>query len=142
MKHIALLLLIIAGSLPLQAEDFSQDSYKGKVLYIDFWASWCGPCKESFPWLNQMHKKYKDKGLTIVGINLDKDQSQADDFLKKHPALFPIFFNADGSLAKKYGVKGMPYTVIIDKNGKVLDSHIGFHADKTEQYIKIIEGAL
>lgn len=141
MKHVVLVFVLLA-SFSAQAQEFSQESYKGQVLYIDFWASWCGPCKESFPWLNQMHKKFKDKGLTIVGINLDKDKSQADDFLKAHPALFPVFFNADGTLAKKYGVKGMPYTVIIDKNGKIIDSHIGFHADKTDQYIKIIEGAL
>jgi thiol-disulfide isomerase/thioredoxin len=127
---------------PAQADDFNIDAYKGKVVYIDFWASWCGPCKESFPWLNKIHQKYKDQGLVVVGINVDKEKSKADEFLKEHPAQFPIFFNADGSLAKKFGVKGMPYSVIIDKKGQVIHSHIGFHADKTSEYSNTLEGAL
>ena len=118
------------------------DSYKGKVVYLDFWASWCGPCKESFPWLNELHKKSKDKGLVIIGINLDKDKSKADAFLNQHPALFEIIFNPDGDLAKKYKVQGMPYTVILNKQGEVIDSHIGFHQDKAKDYEQIIEGAL
>lgn len=121
---------------------FKAENYKGKVVYLDFWASWCGPCKESFPWLNQLQQKYKDKGLVIVGINLDKEKAKAESFLKDHPAQFEIIFNGEGTLAKQYGVKGMPYSVILGKNGEVLHSHIGFHSDKTAEYIKTIEGAL
>lgn len=138
------LLIFIFALIPsiVFAEDFSIQKYQGQVVYIDFWASWCGPCKDSFPWLNQIHQKYKSKGLTIIGINLDKDKSKAEEFLKKNPALFPIIYNAEGNLAKQFHVKGMPYSVIIDKTGKVIHEHIGFHQDKTQEYIQTIEGAL
>ncbi len=137
-----LFILTLLFSANTWAEDFSLDAYKGQVVYLDFWASWCGPCKESFPWLNQIQQKYKDKGLTVIGINLDKDKTNADEFLKSHPAVFKIIYNTQGDLAKKYGVKGMPFSVIIDKNGKILHSHIGFHMDKTNEYVQTIEGAL
>lgn len=137
-----LCIFILMITINAKADSFSLDNYKGKVVYLDFWASWCGPCKESFPWLNSLQKRYKDKNLLVIGINLDKDKSKADDFLKEHPAEFPLFFNPEGNLAKQFGVKGMPYSVIIDKNGKVVHSHIGFSSDKTKEYTSAIEGAL
>lgn len=135
-------ILILLMSFNASAESFSLENYKGKVVYLDFWASWCGPCKESFPWLNGIQSKYKDKNLVVIGINLDKDKSKADEFLKTHPANFPLFFNPEGNLAKQFGVKGMPFSVVIDKNGKVIHSHIGFNLDKTKEYTSMIEGAL
>ncbi len=142
MKSLFLLLFITLPSMVFaQTSQFSPELYKGKVVYIDFWASWCGPCKESFPWLNELQAKYKDK-LVIVGINLDKEKAKADEFLSATPAKFQILFNPEGQLAKRYNVKGMPYSVILDKDGKVIHTHIGFHKDKTAEYTQIIEGAL
>jgi thiol-disulfide isomerase/thioredoxin len=135
-------LLLCFYSLSSYADDFSIDSYKGKVVYLDFWASWCGPCKESLPWLNSIQKKYKDKNLVVVGINLDKDRAKADAFLSSHPADFPVFFNPQGDIAKLYGVKGMPFSAIIDKAGKVVHSHTGFNPEKTKEYISELEGVL
>lgn len=111
-------------------------------IVCDFWASWCGPCKESFPWLNQIQQKYKDKGLVVIGINVDKEKQKADEFLKQNSASFPIIYNASGSLAKQFGVKGMPYSILIGKDGKQLHSHIGFQNSKAQEYSQIIEGAL
>jgi thiol-disulfide isomerase/thioredoxin len=141
MKYIFLISFLLVSSL-IHAQEFTPADYKGKVVYLDFWASWCGPCKESFPWLNEISAKYKDRGLVVVAVNLDKDREKADAFIKQHPPTFQMLFNSDGSIAKKYGVKGMPYAVILGKDGQVLHSHVGFHKDKTKEYIQALEGAL
>lgn len=130
-KGILTLLLLIAAQVG-HAEELDLTKYKGQVIYLDFWASWCAPCKESFPWLNEMTAKHP--GLKIIGINLDKNRADGESFLKKYPAQFEIVFNSSGSLAEKYKVKGMPYSVLIDKDGKEVFSHIGFSAEKAKTY--------
>ena len=99
---------------------------KGKVVYVDFWASWCGPCRQSFPWMNDMQAKYGAKGLQIVGINLDAKRADADQFLAQLPAKFTVGFDAKGDTAKQFGVKGMPTSVLIGPDGKVIAVHQGF----------------
>lgn len=131
---------IMAWMPTASAEDFDVSTHKGKVVYVDFWASWCGPCKESFPWLNQMHEKYPN--LKIVAINLDKNKKDADEFLKKYPAKFEVLFDGSGKTAEKYKVKGMPYSVIFDKTGKEVHSHIGFSAEKSKEYLAQIKALL
>src|SRR5690242_4352206 len=91
-----------AGELPAPLAQ-----YAGKVVYLDFWASWCGPCAQSFPWLNQMQDKY-GKDLTIVGVNVDTEDGAADKFLKRHPAKFDIVRDPKGTLPELYKIQGMP----------------------------------
>jgi thiol-disulfide isomerase/thioredoxin len=113
---------------------------KGKVVYVDFWASWCTPCRKSFPWLNEMNKKYKDQGLEVIGINLDKSREPIDEFLAKTPAEFTIAYDPSGGAASGYKVMGMPSTYIIDRQGNIAYSHIGFREkDKEELEGKIKE---
>ena len=99
---------------------------KGKLVYVDFWASWCGPCRQSFPWMNEMQAKYGAKGLQIVGINLDAKRADADQFLAQLPARFTLSFDSKGDTAKRFGVKGMPTSVLIGPDGTVLAVHQGF----------------
>jgi cytochrome c biogenesis protein CcmG, thiol:disulfide interchange protein DsbE len=106
---------------------------KGKVVYLDFWASWCGPCKESFPWMNAMQKKFGAQGLQVLAVNLDAKRADADRFLGEVPAQFTVGFDATGQSAKQVGVKGMPTSVLIGADGKVLAIHQGFKAsDRAE----------
>lgn len=134
-------LLIQWAWIPLTyADSFDVSMHKGKVVYVDFWASWCGPCKESFPWLNELVQKHPN--LKVIGINLDKNKNDADEFLKKYPAQFEMLFDSSGKSAEKYKVKGMPYSIIFDKNGKEVHSHIGFSADKTKEYLTHIKSLL
>lgn len=106
---------------------------KGRLVYVDFWASWCGPCRTSFPWMNEMQAKYGKQGLQVVGINLDQSQSDAGKFLSSLPAHFPIVFDPTSALPKAYGVKGMPTSFLVDQNGIVILQHQGFReADKAE----------
>ena len=99
---------------------------KSKIVYVDFWASWCGPCKQSFPWMNEMHAKYAARGLEIVAINVDAKQADAERFLATTPAKFTVAFDAKGVTPKQFAVKAMPTSYLIDGDGKVLLVHAGF----------------
>ena len=137
----ALLILAFAFSFNAYAEP-NLDAYKGKFVYVDFWASWCTPCLASFPWLNQVHEKYKTQNFVVVGVNVDKKKELAENFLAEHPAKFPVVYDPSGSLAKKYKVEGMPYSIVLDPNGNVVHRHTGFESDQTAAYNKAIEAVL
>ena len=102
---------------------------KGKVVYVDFWASWCGPCKQSFPWMNDMQRKYGARGLQVVAINLDAKRADADQFLAQNPAAVALAYDAKGESARRMGVKGMPTSLLVGADGKVLLVHQGFRAE-------------
>jgi cytochrome c biogenesis protein CcmG/thiol:disulfide interchange protein DsbE len=100
--------------------------YAGKTVYLDFWASWCGPCKQSFPWMNDMHARYAAQGLRVVAINVDQKADDAQAFLRKTPAQFALAFDPAGRTPKAYAIKAMPTSVLIGPDGKVLSVHSGF----------------
>ena len=113
--------------------------YKGKVVYLDFWASWCKPCKQSFPWLHELKENYADKGFEVVAVNLDKERDLADEFLKVMDVNFVVAFDESGDTASRYKLKGMPSSYLIGRDGKLYASHIGFREKdkaKLEQGIK------
>jgi thiol-disulfide isomerase/thioredoxin len=113
-------------SLPARAGIASLDSLRGRVVLVDFWASWCVPCRRSFPWLGALQERYRAMGLTIVAINLDKDREAADEFLEKHPAEFLVAFDPAGKTAEAYRVSAMPSSYLINRSGTILSSHSGF----------------
>jgi len=113
---------------------------KGKVIYLDFWASWCGPCRQSFPWLNDMQDKYKN--LKIISINLDNDKNLANEFLAETPANFTVIYDPKGKLAKQYKIKGMPSSYLINKTGELVGSHAGFSISKQDKYEQEIKSLL
>lgn len=121
--------------------DFDISQYKDKVVYLDFWASWCIPCRHSFPWMNAMHQKYASKGLVILAVNLDEDKSASDAFLKKYAAKFKVVFDS-GQLAERFQVTGMPYAVIFDKDGEIASTHIGFKAKNANNVATEIQNLL
>jgi len=119
--------------LPGVDENVKLEDFRGKVVYLDFWASWCIPCKKSFPWMDEIKQKYSDKGFEIIAVNLDKDRAAADDFLKGLNVSFTIAFDQSGDSAAQYKLKGMPSSYLIGRDGKVYASHIGFRdKDKVE----------
>ena len=125
---------------PTQNGTIGLDSLKGQVIYLDFWASWCAPCKKSFPWLNQMQSKYQAKGFKVIAVNLDKDQALAKKFLTNNPAKFEIGYDPEGGIASQLKVKGMPSSYLIDRNGNIVSSHVGFlEKDTGKMEKKIIE---
>lgn len=120
-------------------QKISLADYNGKLVYLDFWASWCGPCRQSFPWMNAIEQQYKDRGFNVLAINLDAKKSDADKFLAQLPAQFQIAFDPKGITPKAYGVKGMPTSFLIGRDGKVLYQHIGFNHSTREELEKLIE---
>lgn len=124
-------------TLPL---DISQ--YQGSVVVVDFWASWCGPCRESFPWLNEMQRKYADDDLVIVGVNVDSEKTDALRFLEAYPNQFEIVYDGDGTMAAKYEIIGMPSTLIFDRAGNLVSRHHGFKSKKKDEYEQAINDAL
>ena len=117
-----------------QAQSLTLEEFKGKVVYVDFWASWCGPCRKSFPWMNAMHAKYANQGLAVVAINLDSDKALADKFLALLPAQFHIRFDPEGNAAAAFDLQGMPSSYIFNKQGELVQSHVGFFEEYADQY--------
>jgi len=115
---------------------------KGQVVYLDFWASWCGPCRQSFPWMNDMQAKYGAKGLKVMAVNLDAKTADAEQFLTQVPARFMVAFDAKGETPARYGIKGMPTSVLIGADGKVIAMHAGFKAEEREALERQIAAAL
>jgi cytochrome c biogenesis protein CcmG, thiol:disulfide interchange protein DsbE len=115
---------------------------EGRIVWVDFWASWCVPCRRSFPWLNTMQRKYGPDGLQIIAVNLDKDRALADGFLAEVPAEFSLRFDPAGAVAKDFGVQTMPSSFLIDADGNVLARHVGFRSSDSADYEDSIKAAL
>ena len=100
--------------------------YRGQIVYLDFWASWCQPCRKSFGWMNKMQSLYGEEGFKVIAINLDESRQKADKFLQQIPADFNVAFDPRGDTAESYNVKAMPSSYIIDKNGNVIHANLRF----------------
>lgn len=106
----------------------------GKVVYLDFWASWCSPCVTSFPWMQSMHETHAEQGLVIIAVNLDQEPELAHRFLQRIPVTFRVSFQKDGKLAEYFGVETMPTSFLIDAEGNVRYRHAGFYEHKQNEY--------
>lgn len=115
---------------------------KARLTYVDFWASWCGPCRKSFPWMNQMQARYGAKGLRIVAINVDAKTADAERFLQEMPARFEIALDPQADSAKRYELKGMPTSLLIDATGRIVAVHQGFRDGDGEALETLIQTQL
>jgi peroxiredoxin len=111
--------------------DLSQ--YRGKVVFLDFWASWCGPCAHSMPFLDEMQARYKSSGFEVVGVNLDEERADADHFLEQHPIHFAAVSDPSGECPQRYGVPAMPSSYLIDRQGKIRHVLLGFRDGEREE---------
>ena len=128
--------------LPGQTVPVQLSAYHGNVVYLDFWASWCGPCKQSFPWMGEMQAKYKAQGLRVVAVNLDQKPADAQAFLKETPAAFDVAFDSSGKTPKAYAIQGMPTSVLIGADGRVISMHSGFKPEQRAELETQIRRAL
>jgi thiol-disulfide isomerase/thioredoxin len=138
--------LVVVGCTPVLAagetDALDLAAYRGKVVVVDFWASWCVPCRRSFPWMNEMQRKYGEDGLVIIGVNMDADADEAKQFLAEYPAEFEIAYDPDGDLAKEFDVIAMPSSYLLDRDGRQITRHLGFKVKKQEEYEAMIVEAL
>ncbi|HET7845680.1 MAG TPA: TlpA disulfide reductase family protein [Xanthomonadales bacterium] len=152
-------LLLIAASMPALALDKGDAvpalalpaadgttvdlaSLRGQVVLVDFWASWCGPCRESFPWFAQLHERLAPKGLRIVAISLDEERSEADRFLASYPAPFTVLFDPEQTAGPLFALPAMPTSYLVGRDGIVRARHAGFRAKDREVLESEIAAAL
>jgi len=119
-------------------QSVSLAQYKGQVVMLNFWASWCGPCRQEMPLLENIYKKYSKMGFTLIGVNVEPDSKAAEGFLKQTPVSFPVIYDKDSTVSKAYDVSGMPSTVIIDRKGNIRVLHRGYKPGDENEYLDSI----
>jgi thiol-disulfide isomerase/thioredoxin len=126
-----------------QLEGKLPDALKGKVVLLDFWASWCDPCKQSFPAMEELQKQYGPRGFVVIAVNVDENRSDMEDFLKTHTAGFTVVHDAAQKLVAEAGIATMPSSFLVDQSGRVRFAHAGFHGEETKkEYRQEIESLL
>ncbi len=106
---------------------------RGKVVLVDFWASWCAPCRQSFPALDDLYRRLGPEGFEVVGVNLDEERADADRFLRERPVSFTIVFDPEATTPDGYGLKTMPGSFLIGRDGTIRGSHSGFRKGDDER---------
>lgn len=125
-----------------QKKQIKLSDYRGQVVYLDFWASWCQPCRKSFTWMNKMQSLYGEEDFKVIAINLDESRQKANKFLQQIPANFDVAFDPRGNTAESYQVKAMPSSYIIDKTGNVIHANLGFRGKDEEKLEAQIRGLI
>ena len=111
---------------------------KGQVVMINFWATWCGPCRQEMPLLEQLQARYGPLGFTLLGVNVEPDPAAASAWLKSVTVTFPILFDTRNAVAESFGVQGMPSSVFVDREGRVRYVHRGYKSGDEAQYADLI----
>lgn len=155
MALMSLLLLVInvhADTITGKAPDFTLKSNSGKnirlsdlrgqVVMINFWASWCGPCRQEMPILDQLYKRYSKLGFTLIGVNVEQDSGKANAYLKDIPVSFPILYDTANQTSKLYNINAMPTTVMVDRNGNMRFIHHGYKPGYENDYKKQIKALI
>lgn len=147
-----LALNVQAGTISGPAPDFTLKSNSGKnirlsdlrgqVVMINFWASWCGPCRQEMPILDDLYKRYSKLGFTLIGVNVEQDSSKANAYLKDIPVSFPILYDTANQTSKLYNVNAMPTTVMVDRNGNMRFIHHGYKPGYENDYKKQIKALI
>jgi len=109
-------------------------TFTGKVVLVDFWASWCTSCRSSFPALDAIYNDYHARGLEVMAVNLDEKRRDAEAFLDRYPHRMTVMFDPTGSSAQKFGVKGMPTSFLIDRGGVIRFTHVGYGGEVAATY--------
>lgn len=116
--------------------------YRGDVVLINFWATWCGPCRQEMPLLDELFTRYQRVGFNLLGVNIDDDSSRAMRMVDELGVHFPVLFDADKEVSKLYDVEAMPVTVLVDREGKVRHVHHGYKPGYEEKYLDQIRSLL
>lgn len=140
---LAVIILFSSSAAQLQAREagFNLQDYQGKVVYVDFWASWCTPCRASFPFMNELQRQFGDD-LVVAAINLDEDRADAEEFLSEIDVIFDIHYDPSAKLAQDYGLKGMPTSYLFGRDGEPLGSHVGFRTKDEKKLRAAIAAAI
>jgi len=132
-------LLVLLAALPAHGDGpgpatLDLARFHGQVVIVDFWASWCKPCRESIPWLNQLRGRYGSKGLVIIGVNVDANRADAERFLRDVPIDFDVVYDPEGKLARQFSLQGMPSTFVYDRGGKLAQTLLGYREARRAEH--------
>lgn len=137
-----LLVLLVFVPAPILADESAEnesaseldlEAYRGQVVYLDFWASWCAPCKQSFPWMIELQDRLGEEGLVVVTVNVDRDRKAADRFLAELDSDLPVIYDPEGEIAGRYELEAMPSSFVYDRKGVLRETHLGFHPGKVAE---------
>lgn len=121
---------------------FDAKNFNGKIVVVDFWATWCPPCLQSIPFFSRLKAQFPSETFEMISINVDEDQSALSEFLAKRPISYPVFLDPTGDCAKTWALKAMPSTYVIDKQGRISKVHLGFREQDQEEIVREIEQLL
>lgn len=119
-------------------ENLRLEDFRGQVVMLNFWASWCGPCRQEMPLMDDIYEQYKDLGFTVLAVNVDENREEAHRFLDKVPVSYPILYDPESQVSEQYDVQAMPTTVMIDRNGNARFLHYGYQPGYEDDYEKQI----
>ncbi len=125
-----------------EGENLRLQEQQGNVVLINFWASWCGPCREELPHFEAMQKEYEDLGFTVLAVNVDEDPNKANVLLDDIPVSFPVLFDNNDQVSKLYDVRAMPTTVIVDRDGNKRLTHYGYKSGDEAKYETVVKALL
>ena len=123
-------------------ENLRLSEYRGDVVMINFWATWCGPCRQEMPLLDELYSRYQRVGFNLLGVNIDDDSNRAMNMIEELGVNFPVLFDARKEVSKLYEVEAMPVTVIVDREGTVRFVHHGYKPGYEEMYLDQIRSLL
>lgn len=126
----------------VEGENLKLSEYRGEVVLINFWASWCGPCRQEMPVLSELHNKYKALGFTVLGVNVEEDSSKARKLLRELPVSFPVLLDNESVVSKQYDVVAMPSTVLVDRDGNMRYLHKGYKPGLEDVYLQQVRDLL
>ena len=118
----------------LTGQQSGLNQYKGQVVMVNFWATWCGPCQQEMPLLDQMYKKFKPAGFTLIGVNVDKEAPAVRELMARKPVSFPVLLDPANQVSKAYHVNEMPSSVLIDRKGEIRYIHRGYRPGDENEY--------
>jgi len=116
--------------------------FSGKVVFLNFWATWCGPCRFEMPSMEKLYQRFKAKGLVVVAVNLQEDRDSVMRFVEKYELSFPVLLDATGRIGATYGARSIPTTYLVDRDGSVLAGTVGTREWDTEEYVRLFEKLL
>lgn len=123
-------------------ENLRLSEYQGEVVMINFWATWCGPCRQEMPLLDELYGRYQRVGFQLLGVNIDDDSDKAMDMVKELGVSFPVLFDSDKSVSRRYAVEAMPVTILVDRSGTVRHVHHGYKPGYEEKYLAQVRALL
>lgn len=126
----------------LEGSNLRLEEYRGQVVLINFWASWCGPCRQEMPLLDRLHHRYEDTGFAVLGVNVEGDVGPAQEIVEKTKVTFPVLIDEDQRVSEMYNLEAMPSTVVVDRDGVVRYIHRGYKPGDEAKYVEVVKALI